>query len=91
MADTFELEVEFPNTLVKGLTHGLYEIYWKSGGSSLAAVGYDTYGNNWYAPCNWISGSTTDWGMVSAYKLLLENDYGRKTKGIKSVHKKTFI
>jgi len=73
---------------MKGLKHGIYEIYWQSGGSSLAAVGFDREGNNWMAPVNWTSGVTIDWDGVSAYKLLIENDYSVKTKGIKSVHPK---
>jgi len=88
---TFELEEESAESTVKGLTHGFYEIYWRSGGSSLASVGYDSTGNNWLAPCNWISGSTTDWSDVSAYKMLLANDYSRKTKDIATKHQKVFI
>jgi hypothetical protein len=34
---------------------GLYLIYWKGGGSSLAAVGQRNNGDNWLAPCNWIT------------------------------------
>ena len=37
---------------------GLYQIYWESGGSSLAAIGMDREGNRWMAPTNWTSGST---------------------------------
>jgi len=36
---------------------GLYEIFWKSGGSSLAAVGNMLNGIRWIAPCNWTSSS----------------------------------
>jgi hypothetical protein len=35
------------------LAHGLYEVFWKSGGSSLAAVGSLHNGDRWLAPCNW--------------------------------------
>lgn len=82
---------------MKGLKHGIYEIYWNSGGSSLAAVGYDSNGNNWIAPCNWCGGDseckmgTTDWSIVKAYKILIENDYAKTTKGIKSVHSKVIL
>ena len=34
---------------------GLYEIFWKSGGSSLAAIGNLHSGNRWIAPINWTS------------------------------------
>lgn len=92
MKNTFEFEEEEPAIkTIKGLLHGFYEIYWKSGGSSLASVGYDREGNNWMAPVNWTSGSTIDWGMVSSYKLLLANDYDKETKGIKSTHAKIKI
>lgn len=37
------------------LTHGVYKIKWKSGGSSLASIGYDGTGKNWFAPCNWVN------------------------------------
>jgi len=29
---------------------GIYRIYWKSGGSSLAAIGMDREGDRWLAP-----------------------------------------
>lgn len=32
---------------------GIYKIYWKSGGSSVAAIGNDYEGNRWVAPANW--------------------------------------
>ncbi len=34
---------------------GLYRIYWKSGGDSLAAVGITASGGRWLAPTNWVS------------------------------------
>lgn len=34
---------------------GLYEIFWKSGGSSLAAIGNMKNGIRWIAPTNWTS------------------------------------
>lgn len=37
---------------------GVYRIYWKSGGSSLAAIGNDEQGHRWLAPCNWLSPMT---------------------------------
>lgn len=73
------------------MKHGLYEIYWTSGGSSLAAIGYDQQGYNWIAPCNWTSGSTTDWGgwgSIKAIKLIIANDYTKRTKSVKSEYPK---
>lgn len=80
------LEKDMEGGVVKNLKRGLYEIYWKSGGSSLAAVGYDPAGNNWIAPSNWTGGmGTVDyWDMVKAYKMLIPHDYTKKTKSIKS-------
>lgn len=73
---------------VKGLTHGIYEVYWASGGSSIGSVGYDQQGYNWFAPCNWTSGSTVEWSGIKAIKLLIQNDYSVKTKAIKGVRPK---
>lgn len=33
--------------------YGIYRLYWKSGGSSLAAVGGLSDGTLWFAPTNW--------------------------------------
>lgn len=43
---------------VKKLNSGLYKIYWKEGGSSLAAIGVTPKGNMWMAPTNWCEIST---------------------------------
>jgi hypothetical protein len=40
---------------VKQLVNGIYRIYWKSGGSSLASVGVTFNGGRWLAPINWVS------------------------------------
>ena len=40
---------------VNKLSHGLYKIYWKSGGFSRASVGSDSSGNRWLAPTNWVT------------------------------------
>lgn len=53
------------------LKAGLYRLYWKDKSKpSLAAVGHTAEGGNWYAPTNWISGSTTDWSHVERVELL---------------------
>ena len=59
---------------VKDLKLGLYRLFWKNdGGSSLAAVGVDSEGWHWYAPCNWCGFRGTDdnrlvsdWQLVSS-------------------------
>lgn len=42
-------------TEARKLPHGLYRIFWKEGGSSLAAMGSVYNGDRWIAPCNWTS------------------------------------
>lgn len=44
--------------------YGVYRLYWNDGGFSLASVGGDAKGRLWFAPCNWISGPSFDWGIV---------------------------
>jgi Protein of unknown function (DUF551) len=48
----------------RGLEPGLYRLYWSSGGASLAAVGIDREGRNWFAPTNWVNGCWLDWRKV---------------------------
>lgn len=40
---------------VQELEVGIYQIHWKSGGSSIAAVGVTRMGGRWMAPLNWVS------------------------------------
>lgn len=40
------------------LVVGLHRVHWKSGGSSLVAVGKQPDGRLWFAPCNWASPSS---------------------------------
>lgn len=39
---------------------GLYRVFWKSGGSSMAAIGGDASGGRWIAPSNWIAPASLD-------------------------------
>lgn len=39
---------------VQRLRDGIYRLWWKDGGSSLAAVGITTDGKRWFAPTNWV-------------------------------------
>jgi hypothetical protein len=47
---------------------GLYRVHWKSGGSSLAAIGMMENGDRWIAPTNWIRPGTMasagEWGEI---------------------------
>ncbi len=62
---------------VQLLEHGLYKIWWKSGGHSLAAVGSLSNGKRWMAPTNWITvPSTTHWPIVKKVKLIRRFAYG---------------
>ncbi len=36
------------------LRNGIYRVYWKSGGSSVAALGCLPNGDRWLAPTNWL-------------------------------------
>lgn len=38
---------------VRKLKNGLYRVYWKDGGVSMASVGATPDGGRWLAPCNW--------------------------------------
>ena len=64
---------------VKKLVHGVYRIHWNSGGTSIAAVGSDYWGNRWFAPTNWQSKSkkgnpkvatTNRWNWVKSVELI---------------------
>jgi hypothetical protein len=61
----------------KGLARGLYRVYWKSGGVSIAAVGVTMDGYHWLAPCNWacINSQVADyckesWELVERVELI---------------------
>lgn len=57
---------------LRQLPNGLYTVHWKSGGSSLAAVGCNDSGVKWIAPTNWLR------------PLLTENvNYGQHIREIK--------
>ncbi len=56
-----------------GVGLGLFELRWKSGGISNAAVGNDRAGRRWYAPSNWIGGVPCfDWSEVISVKRIAE-------------------
>lgn len=68
---------------------GAYRLYWKSGGSSVAAVGMAYDGTRWFAPANWTTGSvnaslaalvSTDWSGVERVELIepYRNTTGRR-------------
>lgn len=69
-----QLEATMGNIYREGkhpLPTGMYRLFWKSGGSDLAAVGSMHDGTRWFASCNWVSGNnekpfvaSTDWKLV---------------------------
>lgn len=46
----------------KKLKNGLYKIYWKDGGYSLASIGRLHNGKPWFAPDNWTA--VNEWGIA---------------------------
>jgi len=59
------------------LSYGLYRLYWKDGGSSIAAVGGLHNGVHWFAPTNWTSSTVagiacTKWRLVKRVELIIE-------------------
>lgn len=61
-----------------GLPLGLYRMFWKDGGSSLASIGQTYNGTRWFAPSNWTTQSnkhplvaSTNWRMVERVDLIL--------------------
>jgi hypothetical protein len=47
---------------------GLYRLFWKSGGTSVASVGCDYSGRNWFAPTNWIGVPSFYWSLVESFE-----------------------
>lgn len=43
---------------VDALDVGLYVVFWKKGGRSLAAIGVGEDGQKWIAPANWVMPAT---------------------------------
>jgi hypothetical protein len=59
----------------KKLNNGLYRIFWKGGGPSLASIGRLHDGTPWFAPTNWVSEfakgiACTNWRMINFVQLL---------------------
>lgn len=52
--------------------YGLYRVYWKDGGSSLASIGMLGNGDRWLAPVNWIHPTEDQdiWDRVARVKLI---------------------
>lgn len=66
---------------------GVYRLHWRSGGTSVAAVGMLYDGTRWYAPANWTTGSMeadpahligTDWSRIERADLIEAYRYVRE-------------
>ena len=75
------------------LDYGIYKIFWKSGGCSLASVGGTYNGTRWLAPTNWTCGegkpfeATTDWGGVAGVEVVIANGGFDRDEDFESVIK----
>ena len=47
--------MSIPSSRVSRLNDGLYFIYWRCGGGSVAALGRTNKGEVWIAPTNWLA------------------------------------
>ncbi len=66
----------------KNLKHGLYKIFWESGGCSLACVGSTYDGTRWLTCANWTTRdnykpapASCDWSGIERVELILEDNY----------------
>lgn len=59
---------EMTQEQVRMVMHGLYRVYWKDGGQSLASVGSLPDGTRWLAPANWVSVPMDRDGAVRAWR-----------------------
>lgn len=57
------------------LENGVYRVFWKSGGDSVAAVGRTADGSAWLAPANWIRIDMhgLHWRLVDRVELIAAN------------------
>lgn len=52
------------------LEPGLYRLFWKQSGTSLAAVYQDREGVVWFVPTNWVSGPSRQWRLIEKVERL---------------------
>lgn len=55
---------------IRKLSLGVYRIFWKSGGCSVASVGQLHNGDRWIAPANWTSEFPRTMGVVDYWKMI---------------------
>ena len=67
----------------KKLVNGVYRVFWKDGGASVAAIGRLYDGDVWMAPCNWTHpipdgiASTSHWTKADRVVLIEAADVNR--------------
>jgi hypothetical protein len=49
---------------------GVYRLYWKGGGYSLASIGQLDDGTHWFAPSNWSSKNVQSVGWTDKWRLI---------------------
>lgn len=60
---------------------GLFRLYWKDGGTSLASVGVNELGDKWFAPINWINVPSFDWDKIEKFtRLFYDGDVIEESK-----------
>ena len=53
----YEPKPDEPMIIPQDIKCGIYIIYWKNGGTSVAAIGMMKDGSRWISPTNWITTS----------------------------------
>lgn len=77
---------------VRLIQNGLYRIFWKEGGVSLAAIGRNYSGKVWYCPVNWINGKGWyDWTKIKTVELLVEKSGQKLTETIERQRRRNEI
>ncbi len=74
------LESEMNQKELRTKPLGVYRLYWKDGGMSVASVGALYDGRRWFAPANWTSKwaegiASTNWRLVEKMELIEEWQY----------------
>lgn len=59
---------------IEKVVHGIYKIFWKEGGISVASVGSTPDGKRWFAPTNWTNVPSFNWGLVKKLELITDQE-----------------
>jgi hypothetical protein len=71
------------------ISPGLYRVFWKDGGYSMAAIGVTAKGGRWLAPINWVNpdSSAKSWSGVDRLELVDEAETKSKLKAVEANNK----